>query len=293
MFYPLTVTTMNKHHQHYYIVESALDLIQQQPTSHANLEQVAEHCAISEDHLQQVFIAWAGINLTQFLRTLSHEQIRKRMLDCNGLQQSQLTVDRCGYNYLPQQQIRITSISPAALKSQGAGLHFIYGLHSSPFGQCFIVATKYGIYRLDFIESSQLKPMLHNLQQQWPKAVFSCDQQKTAGIIDALLAGTADNTLLKLWVKASPFQLKVWEALLQIPLGAVTSYAAIAQSIGQPSAARATGTAISQNSVALLIPCHRVVQAAGNCGNYRWGPARKQAILGWEAAHRQSTSLAD
>lgn len=298
MLTPTVPTTRS--HRHYAIIEKALRYIQQQQPNQPGLAAVAEHCALSEFHFQRLFSDWAGVSPKQFLGYLTREQAKIRLLGgASALEASQAS-GLSSSSRLHDLMITMEAVTPGELKSAGAGIEFYYGIHPSPFGRCFIAANTRGIHRLEFVsdfDTDHQQP-LAALMCAWPKAGFSVDQEYTATLIGQIFRNQLPQPTtqtqrhqkqpLKLWVKGSSFQLKVWEALLQIPDGALASYASIADSIGHPGAARAVGTAVGANRLALLIPCHRVIQSMGALGNYHWGQYRKQALVGWEAAQQDS-----
>ena len=176
-------------------------------------------------------------------------------------------------------------MTPGEFRNGGANLQIQYLISACRFGNYIVASTGKGICNLAFFEGSKHSPV-ENLQQDWPGARL---QQGTDPHLRAVQQffemDTADMSAIKLHLRASAFQLKVWQALLQIPLGDVTSYGSIAAQLHQPKAARAVGTAIGSNPVAFLIPCHRVIKNLGETGGYRWGPLRKKIMLGWEAAN--------
>lgn len=288
-------------HRHYTIVEKALRYIQQQQPNQPSLKAVAEYCALSEFHFQRLFTDWAGVSPKQFLGYLTREQAKARLLDGASNLEASAASGLSSSSRLHDLMITMEAVTPGELKSAGAGIEFYYGSHPSPFGNCFIAANTRGIHRLEFVSNEDLQQPLAALMATWPKARFSADQDYTAALARQVFRDESSPPVqqpaagrrpskqpLKLWVKGSNFQLKVWEALLQVPEGALTSYASIANSIGQPKAARAVGTAVGANRLALIIPCHRVIQSMGALGNYYWGEYRKQALVGWEAAHLDS-----
>ena len=176
-------------------------------------------------------------------------------------------------------------MTPAEFRALGAGVTIRYGIHSTPFGECFIAVTERGITDLRFLEEADsAEAVLAQLQQEWPQATWMPDEGATSSYVHQLFASEKSSSApLPVLLRGTNFQIKVWEALLRIPSGQLVSYDDIARSIGQPTASRAVGTAIGSNRIAYLIPCHRVLQKSGGLGGYRWGTARKQAMMGWEA----------
>lgn len=164
-------------------------------------------------------------------------------------------------------------------------------MHPSPFGNCLLALTDRGICALAFLDSAESDAALDRLQKNWPKAALKQDPELTSQLVKCIFSESDGRQPLNLLVKGTNFQIKVWEALLRIPAGCVCSYEDIARRIGQPGATRAVGAAVGSNPVAWLIPCHRVIRKSGHTGGYRWGTARKKAMLDWEAANKYGSQL--
>ncbi|HEB28529.1 MAG TPA: methylated-DNA--[protein]-cysteine S-methyltransferase [Porticoccus sp.] len=270
--------------RYYHTVEKALAFIQHNRHEQPSLANIAEHCAVSEFHFQRIFNQWAGVSPKQFLQSLTKEQARTRLLNGDSLLQASNDSGLSSSSRLHDLFVTLEAVTPGQIKSGGAGVDFYCGVHSTPFGDCFIANTERGIHRLDFImPDSSIEFHLNKLHHEWPQANINHRPDLTQAIIQTSFSKSEKSSPLKLWVKGSQFQFKVWEALIRIPEGALCSYRSIAEAIDKPLAARAVGSAIASNTVALLIPCHRVIQASGTLGNYRWGAQRKQALVGMEA----------
>jgi AraC family transcriptional regulator of adaptative response/methylated-DNA-[protein]-cysteine methyltransferase len=173
------------------------------------------------------------------------------------------------------------AVTPGEYKSAGEGITIRYGIHPTPFGKCLIATTERGICNLSFVESSEGKA-IDELVTNWKHAKMAEDYASTASLVTRIFSGLETDSPLKLHLRGTNFQIKVWEALLTIPSGALTTYEHIAAQIGKPAALRAVGTAVGHNPIAYLIPCHRVIRKTGEYGNYRYGSARKKAILAHE-----------
>jgi AraC family transcriptional regulator of adaptative response/methylated-DNA-[protein]-cysteine methyltransferase len=181
------------------------------------------------------------------------------------------------------------AVTPGEYKSGGAGVIIRYGLHDTPFGKALIGTTERGICHLGFVGKSE-GDAVDTLVASWPEAQMIEDSRTTAPLVEPIFdLSKRGNKPLRLHLRGTNFQLKVWEALLRIPPGAVTSYAGLAVQAGRPRASRAVGTALGRNPIAVLIPCHRVIRKLGEFGNYRYGSVRKKALLGWETAHLSNT----
>lgn len=254
---------------------------QQQPP----LDEVAEHIHLSPYHFQRLFTEWAGVSPKKFLQYISLHHAKTMLRQSATLLNVSESIGLSSPSRLHDLFINIEGMTPYEYKNGGENLTIDYEWADSPFGPLLIASTTKGICFLAFADHAE--SALTELRQQFPQAKL---QQQTTVLQQQALLFFQQQELpqLKLHLKASDFQLKVWEALLKIPLGQLTTYSGIAQSIQQPQAARAVGSAIASNPVAFLIPCHRVIQKSGVLGNYRWGETRKVALVGWEAAQTQS-----
>ncbi len=262
------------------------DHFRQQP----DLETIAAQVHLSPFHFQRLFKEWAGVTPKKFMQYLSIEYA-KRLLskdDHPTLFDAAHRTGLSGTGRLHDLFVTIEAMTPGEFKNQGASLNINYSVADTPFGQVLMASTDKGLCHIAFIED--VMEGLQALQLRFPKAFLSEKSdhihEQALRIFD-LKGQTPSN--LKLHLQGTDFQLKVWEALLKVPFAKLATYKTIAAEIGQPSASRAVGTAIGANPVAYLIPCHRVIQASGVIGGYMWGPTRKAAIIGWEAAQHSRT----
>jgi len=255
-----------------------------------NLEEVAEKIHLSPHHFQRLFSNWAGVSPKKFLQYISVEHAKK-ILDNERatLFDAAFETGLSGTGRLHDLFVNIEGMTPGEYKNGGENLAISYSFAESPFGDMLIASTAKGICHMAFADD-QLEA-LNVLQKKFPNARY---QQKVDLIQqNALYIFTHDWDKLnkiKLHLKGTPFQLKVWETLLKIPMGQLSTYGNIATQIRSPKASRAVGTAIGDNPVAFLIPCHRVIQSTGLIGQYHWGSVRKTAIIGWEAAKTHSSN---
>ena len=231
-----------------------------------------------------MFTAWAGISPKKFLQYLSLEYAKSLISRQNSaLNAATYDTGLSSTSRLHDLFINIESMTPAEYRDGGSNLQIGYSFEESPFGQIIIASTERGICYAAFEENRELA--VKNLRQQFPNASFhNSRKQIHADAINVLNQSYDAKQKLPLHLKGTPFQLKVWESLLKIPAGQLSSYKYIAEQIGSPSASRAVGSAIGQNPIAYLIPCHRVIQSSGAIGGYMWGAERKAAIIGWESA---------
>ncbi len=254
-----------------------------QPT----LGELAEQANVSAFHFQRLFSEWAGVSPKKFSQYLTLEYAKERLRQGAPLTAAAQDAGLSGTGRLHDLFVSIEGVTPGQFKQGGAGLTMQYGLFESPFGTYVLGAFEEKITVLQFLDPAD-DPLLR-LQTTWPEATWqhhpAAVQALASLIFPALNAGySGPSRPLPVLLRGSVFQLKVWEALLRIPEGQLASYDQIAEAIGQPTASRAVGTAIGSNPIGYLIPCHRVIKKTGLFGGYRWGPDRKQAMLGWEAA---------
>lgn len=266
-------------------IKKAIEYLDNNQPLQPSLAEVAAACQLSEYHFQRLFSQWAGISPKQFLQSLTRHHALERLLSGDDLQSASQAVGLSSASRLHDLFVHIDAVTPGEIKSGGLGLTFHYGIYESLLGWCFIAKTARGIHQLVFIDVPDKKEQaLEDLRDNWPKASFVEDKQSIKNLAEGIFTPMpTPSSPLKLWVKGTEFQIKVWQALLRIPYGRLSSYSAIAALLEQPNASRAVGTAIGKNPVALLIPCHRVIQQTGKIGGYRWGIERKKALLAIES----------
>lgn len=265
-------------------IAKAIDYIKTNFREQPSLNDIAETVHLSSFHFQRLFTDWAGVSPKKFMQYMSVKYAKQL------LKEKQMTLFDTAYqtglsgtSRLHDLFINIEGMTPGEFKNNGGNLSINYSFAESPFGKIIVASTRKGICHMAFY-TNELEA-LTNLQTRFSNAKYN----QIVDIIqqDALFIFKHDwNKLnqIKLHLKGTPFQLKVWETLLKIPKGDLTTYGTIAKEIGKPKASRAIGTAIGNNPVTFLIPCHRVIQASGNIGGYMWGNTRKSAIIGWEAS---------
>jgi AraC family transcriptional regulator, regulatory protein of adaptative response / methylated-DNA-[protein]-cysteine methyltransferase len=269
---------------HYETVARALAYIRQNTAQQPTLEEVAEHVHLSPQHFQRVFTEWAGVSPKKFLQYLSLQHAKKVLTQNASLLEASYHTGLSGSGRLHDLFLSIEGMTPGQYKNKGEQLQLSYSLGSSRFGPYLVASTAKGICHLHFYQNAE--QALQELRQAWPKAELLQQEASVHQQVQAFFQNTLspDTNRIRLHLSGTPFQLKVWEALLRIPEGHLCSYASLAHQIGQPSASRAVGTAIGSNPIGFLIPCHRVIKSVGGIGEYRWGSERKMAMIGWEAA---------
>lgn len=265
-------------------IADAITYIRQHFQGQPTLEEIAATVHISPYHFQRLFTEWAGVSPKKFLQYISVEHAKQLLRHTNAtVYDAAFETGLSGTGRLHDLFVTIEGMTPGEYKNGGEALYINYCFAESPFGTILVASTPKGICSLSFADDEAAA--YRALCAMFPKS--SLQQSSDSFHHDVLSVFTGDWQNLqqiRLHLKATAFQLKVWEALLKIPMGRLSNYGAIAQTIQQPTASRAVGTAIGSNPVAFLIPCHRVIQANGMFGGYMWGETRKTAMIGWEAA---------
>jgi AraC family transcriptional regulator of adaptative response/methylated-DNA-[protein]-cysteine methyltransferase len=276
--------------QDYRLIEQAIRFIEANATRQPELDEVAAAVGLSESHLQRTFTRWAGISPKRFLQFLTKEHAKDLLAQSENLLDTTHQVGLSSLGRLHDLFVTTEAVTPGEYKSRGAGVTIRYGIHASPFGACLIATTERGICHLGFVQTSE-GDAIDQLVTDWSQAKMIEDYKTTAPLVEPIFdLSQRGRESLRLHLRGTNFQIKVWEALMGIPTGAVTTYEHIAVQIGQPSALRAVGTAVGHNPVAVLIPCHRVLRKDGEFGNYRYGPARKKALLISEFTYESVTA---
>lgn len=282
---PATVPFETQAELTYRRIARAIEYLHAHFAEQPDLATLAAVAGMSPFHFQRTFTAWAGISPKQFAQRLTANYLKQHLAEFPNLASAADAVGLGAEARVHELFVRLEAVPPQVYRQGGAGLTLGWGLHDSPFGACLLAATERGITDLHFVpEELTAADAEALLRQRWPQADLQRDQPGTGELVQRVFR--ADQTtkagVLTVFVAGSPFQLKVWEALLRIPAGQLTTYQAIAQAIGQPKALQAVGGAVGANPVGYLIPCHRVIRKSGVLGEYRWGAARKLALLGRE-----------
>ena len=279
-----SLTDFRQLREDYVLIEQAIEYVESHAQHQPELGEIASAVGLSEFHFQRVFTRWAGISPKRFLQFVTKENAKQLLDRSENLLDTTYQVGLSSLGRLHDLFVTTEAVTPGQYKSSGAGLAIRYGLHPTPFGECLIGITDRGICHLSFVQDSE-GDAIDNLVSEWPQAEMMEDHNATAPLVEPIfdLTRRADHPL-HIHLRGTNFQIKVWEALLRIPAGHVSTYGHIAGGIGQPTATRAVGTAVGHNRIAVLIPCHRVIRSLGEFGNYRYGTTRKKALLAHEFA---------
>lgn len=266
-------------------IAEAIEYIKANFKEQPNLDEVAEKVHLSPFHFQRLFSEWAGTSPKKFLQYTSIEHAKKLLKENHAtISETAYETGLSGTSRLHDLFVSIEGMTPAEYKNGGKNLFINFSFAESPFGNIIVASTEKGICFMAFAENEENG--FEDLKNKFPNAAFSRKldwiQQNALFIFQNDWSKLSE---IKLHLKGTDFQLKVWETLLKIPMGQLSTYGSIAYQIEKPNASRAVGTAIGSNPVAFLIPCHRVIQSSGIFGGYMWGNTRKTAIIGWEGAH--------
>lgn len=285
------MTDLRQMSRDYARVEAAIAFLENDFERQPSLGEIAAAAGLSEFHFQRLFSRWVGISPKRFLQFLTKEHARQLIQGSESVLTAAYDAGLSGPGRLHDLMVACEAVTPGEIRQRGRGLAIAYGVHPSPFGPCLLAVTERGICNLRFVPPGGEDAMTEWLAAQWPAARLRHDPARTAPLVPQVFPfepGPAPAPL-HLFVRGTNFQIQVWQALLRIPLGRAVTYEDLARHIGLPRAARAVGNAVGRNPIPFLIPCHRVIRKMGVFGHYGEGPARKKAILGWEAARVHGT----
>ena len=258
-------------------------------TEQPDLNQLATAAGLSPFHFHRLFSTWAGVTPKDFLQCLTLEHVKQLLLEGNNVLDAALDAGLSGPGRLHDLCVTLEAASPGEMKNGGAGMQIDYGFTETPFGEALIAETKRGICHLSFVDGNGRNGARDLLTSEWPNAKLQRADQRAEELAEKIFTQPRQNQSsrpLRAFVRGTPFQVRVWRALLSVPTGSLTTYGRLAHAIGQSKAARAVGSAVGANPISFVIPCHRVIRETGALGNYGGGRVRKRAIVGWELASR-------
>lgn len=287
----MKIYTKNKVNDDFQRIAAAIHYLVERQEDQPELEDVAAVAGLSPHHFQRVFTRWAGLSPKKFLKHITLDAAKNRLDASLSVMDAAFDVGLSGASRLHDLFVTVDAVTPGEYKSQGNGMVFKYGFHPSLFGEVIVVVSERGLAGLGFTAEMGRTQALAEQNNGWDRATWKHDQKATKSYVEQVFSGAPNPTVpLSVLMRGTPFQIKVWEALLRIPSGKVISYGVLANRLGQPTAARAVGTACGANRVGFLIPCHRVIRETGAITGYRWGANRKHAMLAWEAAKAEETA---
>ena len=280
-----TSTPLSQAAADYEIVRKAIGHIRGHWREQPEIEAIAEAAGVTPTELHHLFRRWAGLTPKAFLQALTLDGARQLLRDSASVLDATYEVGLSGPGRLHDLFVTHEAMSPGEWKSGGEGLTMYFGFHPSPFGNALIVATDRGLAGLAFADVGKERATLANMQRRWPSAHYVEDAEHTVPIAQRVFDSKQwrSQQPLRVVLIGTDWEVRVWEALLQIPMGRLTSYSGLAGKVRNPAAARAVGAAVGKNPIAFVVPCHRVIGKAGVLTGYHWGITRKRAMLGWEA----------
>ena len=276
----------------YYRVEKAISYLSRNFKAQPSLAEIARNVHVSPFHLHRIFTDWVGITPKQFLQYLTVDYLKQKLRTTANMIEAADIAGLSSQSRVHDFFVTIEAVSPMQYKTRGKELTVYYGYHASPFGLCFIAAAERGICALQFIDEDHTRNEFDLFSNRWPFAKLVHKPSLTQSYLKGIFHDHDQHHNLKLLVRGTDFQIKVWQALLGIPYGSVASFQQIARAISQPNAIRAVGRAVAANTILYLIPCHRIITQSGDVGDYHYGRARKQAMIGWEMARHATACYA-
>lgn len=276
---------MSDNAYHYDLIARALKFIEDQDGAAPSLEEIAADAGLSPAHFQKVFSQWVGVSPKRYQQYLALDHAKTLLQDRFTVLDTAMETGLSGASRLHDLFLRWEAMSPGEYAARGRGLVVSYGWFDSPFGEMLVMGTERGICGIAFSAETGRDAAMIDMTSRWPDAAFEEQPENLRRWVAAALGNGVE---AKLHLIGAPFQIKVWEALLTIPTGHVTTYSEIAQSIGHPKAVRAVGTAVGRNPISWLIPCHRALRKSGGLGGYHWGLPVKRALLAYESARLEA-----
>ena len=268
----------------YAIVRETVEFLTDNWRDHPGLDEIAGHVGLPPLQVQRLFTRWAGLTPKAFLQAITLDPARALLRDSASVLDTSYEVGLSGPARLHDLFVTHEAMTPGVCKASGQGIEIRHAFHPCPFGQALFMATDHGLAGLAFADDGNESEALEDMMKRWPNAVYRHDSAATAAYAARVFdqARWTSDAPLRISMIGSDFEIRVWETLLRIPMGKLTTYSDIAAHLGKPSAARAVGTAVGKNPISFVVPCHRVIGKTGSLCGYHWGLTRKRAIIGWE-----------
>jgi AraC family transcriptional regulator of adaptative response/methylated-DNA-[protein]-cysteine methyltransferase len=269
----------------YDVVRRAIGHIRGHWREQPEIEAIAEAAGVTPTELHHLFRRWAGLTPKAFLQALTLDGARQLLRDSASVLDATYEVGLSGPGRLHDLFVTHEAMSPGEWKTGGEGLTIRFGFHPSPFGSALVMATERGLAGLAFADPGEEPAALADMKRRWPRAAYVEDSARTAVVAKRIFDPSQwqQSQPLRVVLIGTDWEVRVWEALMQIPMGRLVTYSDIAGKVRSPAAARAVGAAVGKNPVSFVVPCHRVVGKSGELTGYHWGITRKRAMLGWEA----------
>ena len=268
----------------YALVRRAIAYLTAHRDDQPGLDRLAGHLGVSPTHAQRTFKRWCGLSPKEFVQALTAEYARGLLAESATVLDAAHEVGLSGSGRLHDLMVTHTAMTPGDVKRRGEGLEIDYGFHDCPFGDALVMMTEHGVCGIGFVDEDAgqtRREALDDMIARWPRARYR-EAPGATGPVAAQVFGAPSGDAVRLVLIGTDFDVRVWEALLAIPMGRAVSYTDIARHIGRPAAPRAVGSAVGRNPISFVVPCHRVLRGDGNLGGYHWGLTRKRALIGWE-----------
>jgi AraC family transcriptional regulator of adaptative response/methylated-DNA-[protein]-cysteine methyltransferase len=271
----------------YELIRSAIAFLSETWTEQPSLDRLADHLRLSPAHCQKLFKRWCGLSPKEFVQAITVDHARSLLEGSASVLDAAYEVGLSGGGRLHDLFVSHEAMTPGDYKRRGEGLDMAYGFHASPFGEALLIATDRGVAGLAFVDEDKgqtRQEALADMTQRWPKAHFVAAPDQTARLARQVFnpAAWSREQPIRLVMIGTDFEVRVWQALLKVPMGRAVSYTDIARHLSQPAASRAVGSAVGRNPISFVVPCHRVLRGDGSLGGYHWGLTRKRALIGWE-----------
>jgi AraC family transcriptional regulator of adaptative response/methylated-DNA-[protein]-cysteine methyltransferase len=271
----------------YRLVRDAIAFLTRHAAEQPDLDRLAVHLGLGATQVQKLFKRWCGLSPKEFVQAITLDRARQMLEGSASVLEAAHEVGLSGGGRLHDLFVTHEAMTPGEVKRRGEGLEIAYGFHATPFGEAVVLATPRGVAGIAFVDEDagqSRTEALADMTRRWPAARFTESPQHTAPHAACIFDSAAWNREhpVRLVLIGTDFEVRVWETLLRIPMGRAVTYADIARHLGQPTAARAVGSAVGRNPISFVVPCHRVLRSDGNLGGYHWGLTRKRALIGWE-----------